>query len=454
MKRFVLVLLLACSGSETPEPEPVVEAPATPPEGLLVTIDFGAGALQALGEAVESPMLRALLPASPSELVARVHDGPRSVDEQTPVRVAMVGEWTDPRIAIGFGSNGRRAVVASDPDLESEARAWVSSSVDVEAIEARFEDAAMSSLRRLLDRALDEQVQSARAGIGLEAARHDEPPAYGDPTAIVMWVAQRLASYVAFVPDLRDARIAVELDPLVVRGSFRAEEDSPAGAALAEEEVEDVPPIPGGSALAWWRTAPRPGWAQLLETSAGARLSERDRELVRELGALPSQGVLVAAGRDTTPFALVRSPHAPPNLEPFLGIGHVRTLLGLFRCDRVRRISLGARLCAEGPFVHLATNDEGHVLSVADRAAFEPSPASADARRVVPPRASGLLLLDAGRIAPASGLVRPTAPNAPARETPIALSWTAAGTAGTFELRFAPGSLAAVADASMAATDP
>lgn len=454
MTRVVLLsLLLACSGStEDPEPErarPEVEAPATPPEGTLLTIDVAAGALQSLGETLESPLLRALVPGSPSELVARIEERPRNVDERTPVRIVAVGEWSQPRIAVGFGSNGRRAVVASDPELVDEARAWASASVEVDGIEARFEDAAMDGLRQTLERALDDQVRSAQAGIAIERARHDEPPAYGDPNAIVGWVAQRLASYLALVSDLRGARAVIELDPFVVRGAFRAEPDSVAARALQQERVAEVPAIPGGSALAWWRAAPRAGWAQLLEVSAGERLSSADREQVSALGELSSDGSLLAVGHDTAPFAWVTSP-AEADLARLFRIDHVRTLLGLFRCDRVRRVSTGARLCADGPFVTF-TSDDGIRLAISDREDFAPTPA---ARRVVPERASGFVLIDAARLASASRLMRPFHPTAPPGETPLAMSWTASDASVELVVRFAPGSLAAVADASMAASDP
>ena len=449
-----LVVVLACSSAEE-VPPPGVDPPtvAEPPAGLWATVELGSGALQSLSESLEAPMLRALVPSSPSELVARIEDRPRAIDEQAPVRVAWLGPWDEPRVIVAVGSQGRREVVASDPRLSNEARAWMLTPVEGEGIVVRFEDAAMPELRRALDRALDDQVRMARAGIALEASRHDDPPAYGDPLALVEWLARRLASYIAFVPDVQELSVRVEPRPLRVEGSFRVRQGSPAAEAVGVERVADVPAVPGGSALAWWRAAPRAGWAQLLETTAGDRLRDADRVRLMALAEAPTEGSMLAVGRDTAPFAWLRVPHEAPELTPLLTIPHVRTLLAQFRCERVRPV-FGARLCNQGPWLHMRTTDGAYEVSVADRAEFMPAPSSPDAQRVLPRRASGLVMIDAARVAPASGLWRAATSTAPPRETPLAFTWTADAPRVSFELRFAPGSLASLTDAGLAASDP
>lgn len=443
--RWFAVLLVACSSAS--EPAPVEQAePASPPEELWATIDFGGGDVQRLYEALDAPVLRAVLPATPRALVERIDERPRNVDAQAPVRVAVV----DGHVAIGFGSAGRREAVAEHEPLLRDVGAWLRQPIEADGINIHVADTAMQELRQYLDGALNDQLNIARAGIRTEASRHDEAPAYGDPEALVNWVATRLRSYIAFVPDVRDLHLSVETRPLRIEGQFTTLDDSPAARALAAEEVASVPTLPRGAALGWWRAQPRPGWTELLETTAGERLSQSDRETLREYAGTNTQGQMIAIGHDGDAFALVQTSASVPDFEPLLRVQHVRTLLGLFRCEQVRNPRFGSPLCADGPY--LQHNDANHQLIVSDRESFEMRPPEPDAQRVVPSRASGVIFVDAPAMAAATALWRQTGA-LPRTSAPIALSWSA-GERSTFELRFAPGSVTAFADATMAATDP
>lgn len=448
MRLLLCVLLCACSSNEAEAPadEPVVVA--EPPEDVLARVDIGPGALQRLHEALESPMLQALLPASPSELMSRVQEEQRVVDDGAPVRVALLGEWREPRIAVGYGTNGRRDSWVARGELGTPQRAWLQAVHAVAQMDVHVSNDAMPGLRRVLERAIDDQLRMARAGIRREAARHDEPPAYGDPRALVDWVAERLRSYVELIPDLRDVKLEVEFEPLRVGASMRAVAD--AEQALQNEARREIIPPPAGAALAWWRASPRTGWTDLLETTAGDRLSDAERELVRATGAVPGEGTSIALGHHDAPYLVVRSPHEAPDLVPVLNLPHVRRVLSMFRCERVRRVEPGRALCAEGPTLHFASN-EGWSLTLTDgEEQLEPSER---ATAMLPVRASGYLVFDATHVAAASTLWR--AGDAQSRrDAPAVLSWEADTPLLLAELRFAAGSVAAITDAAMAASDP
>ena len=454
MKRTVLLLigLLACSDdSDETAPASTTEPAIVQPDDLLLRIEVGSRALQRLSEKLESPLLRELVPATPSELVRRIDPTPRNVDDGAPVRIALVGDWLEPSVGVGFGSNGLRAAVATAAPLLEESGPWLRQHEERDEIALFFQDEAMAELRAVLESGIAAQVREAREGIRREVARHDEPPAFGDPAALVDWVAERMSSYVAYVSDLRSAVVTIQLDPLEVKGTFQTAEGSPASRAQATEGRSAIPPVPRGAAMAWWRATPRVGWAELFEATAGDRLSDEGRARLAELSGQPADALMVAVGYDDAAYALVRSPHELVDVEGLLNLPYVRTLASTFRCERVNRVRIGQPLCAGAPSVHV-WEESDHVLAISGRDSREFL--SGTGRRILPTQASGLIWFDAGRVAAASGLWREGRIAAPQREAPLVLHWNALSDQVEVELDFAPGSLSAFADAFMAATDP
>ena len=154
-------------------------------------------------------------------------------------------------------------------------------------ITVRFpETFAGRSLRSIVEARVETWASGARESIGRERARHEAPPAFGDPEALVSLAEERAREWLAYLPDAGEVRVTAQPSQvgLVVRLSARVTAGSPLARALDAQravEPEALLTLPDGVAGAWISggdAGDDPSLArETIERLGGERLDEEAR---------------------------------------------------------------------------------------------------------------------------------------------------------------------------------
>jgi len=237
-----------------------------------------------------------------------------------------------------------------------------------------FREAVGGELRAMLEAALragvTEELERARS----ERERHDAPPDFGEPEAVIRSASRFAETWLAYLPDvgattlrvaIGDGSITATLDAQVREGSPLAErlDTTPSG------DTSSLAALPADSAVALsFRTPvdrePRFSFTEALTQIAGDRLDERGREAALSLGtaweeARGPETILAAGGGAEDAWLFVALPGARQALpesamRDVLGTRYLGTLFGAaFDCARPPRPRFGAALCDGAPSLFL-----------------------------------------------------------------------------------------------------
>lgn len=377
------------------------DAAPAPPDGLLWEVSIGGGAetLGSLGELLPD-RARALLPAEPGALLERVAPDAPVADRVPPdadvhglaVRVneddqlvlaarvhldegaqplgpdvELIDGAPDDARWIGRAPaadrpaallDGDVVVVGRDPVALGRAHRYVARALvsgdAPDGVVVRLPEGFVSQrLRRAADRAVASHAAQALAAIEAERARHDEPPAYGDPDRLVAALRDGAGRIVGYLTDIGEVRLSLRPEPAglvldvdahVTPGSplARALEDAPAGSPVG------LAALPEDVALAWsTRSHPDDEESFIVRTlrrTAGERL---DGDALRRLeaadeaiGRARGETLLTAFGGSADgPWALVatgpvRQEFPADALRDVLAATWVRDVVGaLLGCE-------------------------------------------------------------------------------------------------------------------------
>jgi len=498
--RWMLCLLCAC-GPCGPQAAPVAEAPTierTPGEAPAdltgtVCVDGGDATLSALREALAGDLFLELVPESLGELVERFV----AVDGQVIRHVATTGSVC----AISLGeSDAQRTVVVAPLSLEPgpsplgagitpedgapRGARWVQrgevvaalagdlliAAEDEEALERgigyaafavhpqerpegvtmRFEPGFLSGLRGLADMSLQAQVRDARSAIEVESAAHEDPPAYGDPSALVRFGSDEARGYVAMLPDVGALDLHAHATPAGLRAT--AELEVRPGTPLAERLdalPAGTPPfagLPEGTALAWYRAGYAEDERGLLAALAAAAGDRMPEELVASIADGFGDGTRTWAlgTHDVGPWLRIESDApAAEELQAFLGSDYIAGLAEVALGCTPSGLRCGERAVLLGDGLLYA--DAEHPLA-AWRFANAPRAGSvrgdADAARLLgdlPADVFAALWLEPGAVPAAATLtVLPFAGREPSPPAPAMALFRRTEDAMVVELRFTP----------------
>lgn len=320
--RFSSLFFLAILGCGSPPPPPI---PSTPrPEGVVLELglDDVENALAPLREAVGEANA-ALVPSSARALTDAIVPLPsalRDVIDEGPVRAVAFERGEDFAFVVVAPMRGELEGLASEGPLpgtrwvEGEAAAVYQHVLvvgearrDVERAMAylvtdasrrpvsglsleTFGPAVPRALRTFVETWIEDQARAARANIERERARHPEPPAMGDPEAVVSSALAVSRDALALLPDVEQASLTLERTAggpeITVRLTLRA--GSPASAALSEASEADLgalfSPLPIHTSVALATAASegarahrREAFVSRLASVGGARLGEGER---------------------------------------------------------------------------------------------------------------------------------------------------------------------------------
>lgn len=445
----------SCSGSDQPATPPPQAAPAldaTPPAGMTFEVWFTGGrdAVTAVRDQVRAEALRTTLPATMAELFERLAPIPDAIKphlrEDAPVVALRID---DAQVAAGLVSLDQgphplgvgvtlvdggpagsryvgRAPVAGEPitvlyqdvvligreraDIEAALGYLVSrvrsAELGAPGLHVRSAEGVIARRARTeLESTLDEQVAGALAAVRAERARHETPPALGDPEAFVQTVSGALRELSAYMPDIRVVTVWVgpTAHGLGVTLETELEPGSPAARALAS--LPEVPSallgrLPQGTSLGavFAPAAVGEGVLNALAEVGGSRVRPEDRAALAALAASQREhaggALMLAVGAtDEGGFALVATP-AGPGAEPAaldgaLATPYMRALLGdLLGCPGAeprRNLTTAARtpVCTRAtppvPALHLQRDATHSVLALtqtASEASAHPLPAA------------------------------------------------------------------------------
>ena len=377
-----LLLALGCgdgcgcgNGAEEGTAAPEREE-AAPPEGLVWEASVsGSRSLEAIRDRLP-PRLRAVVPSSPGALLERVAPqlpfGERVPEDAdlwavsvevgdgehvvmaAPVVVAEGARPLGPDLPVLAGAPHGGSWIGAVPGRDDDAAMLLDEVLLVsgspraleeaapylaftllprgaeEGVRMRFPEGFVSdTLRRAGDRIVSRQAAQATAAARAERERHDEPPTYGDPEALVAAVRDELREVLAHFPDVGETTVRLGADGAGLRLVVDAEvrEGSPLAEALGVSTAGEpfgIGALPTSTALAWATRTERseePSFlAATLEAMGGERMGtsggEALAELDRAFGEARGEGVVVAFGADTeAPWAMVATAPAEGALD-------------------------------------------------------------------------------------------------------------------------------------------
>jgi hypothetical protein len=235
---------------------------------------------------------------------------------------------------------GDVVVVGEDRETVEQALPWLvftaMAEPPVRGVRARLaDDAGPSALRSIAEGLIERHARALREEAAAERARHDEPPALGEPEALVEAVTGSLRERAALLSDL--GAIEVDLAPvpngLELHARARVREGSPLAHRLAvipEGPAFGLASLPADTVLAWTARAGSQELAALpddaiavLAPIAGARLGNADRAALRDAlqawASARGEAAVAAIGvSGPRPWALVASrPARNVLLTPF-----------------------------------------------------------------------------------------------------------------------------------------
>lgn len=247
-------------------------------------------------------------------------------------------------------------------------------------------------LRRAADRLVSHQATRALAAARAERERHESPPTYGDPEALIAALRDVLRKLVAYLPDVGEVAITVGADEAGLAVAVEAAVDDGSPLAEALEGSSAGPPfgiaaLPEDTALAWATRTERDAEPSFVATTltamGGDRLNARASEALstvdRAVGESRGEGVVVALGSDgTRPWALgATAPTTGPldadAVRRAVGAPYLRDVVGgLVGCEgpaSPRRTGpTGTPLCpgadAGSPVLEVAQADRAWAVSV------------------------------------------------------------------------------------------
>ncbi len=384
----------ACSSEDEPAGE-AARTTAEPPEGLLWEVSVGGGSdvLRATAELVPArvrplvatepgTVLERLAPHAPASSVvpagadlhglaldvggedhvvlaarARVADGPEPLGAGVELVAGAPsgGRWIERAPAASAPAAlllGDVLVVGDDPIAVGRAASYLAHVVAAreakEGVVLRSPGGLLAERwRRAADRAIAAQAGAALETIAAERARHDQPPAHGDPEEVVAALREVAEDVVAFLPDVGETQLWVRPAPagLAIDLDADVEPGSPLSEALSDATVAPafgLAALPEDVALAWSvRLAPdeAPSFlAGTLGRVGGSRLDDDARASLRAadeaVGASRGEAIVAAFGGGTEgPWALlgtapVRAPLDGDALLGALGARWVSDLAG------------------------------------------------------------------------------------------------------------------------------
>ena len=408
--------------------------PARAPDGLVLEASFGGGVttLAAIRDRVDLPLVRAVLPRRPAELLERMCELPLAlvggVPDDAPLQLVLL-RGADDEVHWALATRLRRAPPVAAAALPREAALdgarWIGVPPGPGDLAAATTDDAIAcaddvptllramaylvttrlpraaprglalhvpdrvvavTLRGAADRAIRGSAASLEDAARQERARHSAPPALGEPEVLVALLRDALSERAALLSDVGavDASVVVGDDgALDLRAVASVRPASSLGRSLARATttaLHVLGVVPEGAALAWATSEAEPARGETLRALreavpglSGDRLDARGRELVSsaldEIARTRGSDTLFVLGAGASgPFAAGAT---WPALDPSPPAGAVVAALGATWVSDVGGAALGCdpRL-APAPITPATSQDRASWLC-----AGTPSPA-------------------------------------------------------------------------------